>query len=432
MCLAAGQAPPIHQQGSSAFTSELMESLGPRLGSLLRQMDKGNTNALALFWPEAKGKCPIVEPVPGDDRYRRVTFLWRGDAETTRVSLLGGFPSGSISTPLSRFASSDLWYLTEIHPTDARFQYVFHVNGPERIPWNSRAIREVMEQNHPKKDPFNPKEFAGWSYVELPEAPAQPWITEQSAVSRGKVTKTTFKSQSLNAEYPITTYTPPGYDEKGDRCWLMLAFDSGFPMMEVSLNNLLAARKIPSLVVVGVGNISGDSRERDLGGSSEFASFLADELVPWARSTYHVYGDASHTIIGGTSRGGFMAIYCGLHHSSIFGKVLALSPTLIIAPGQSEPNPVWTKEDRGLLSRQFAVRPLLPLEFYTCVGRYETFIPFSMVYEARRLHDVLEAKGYRIDYAEYDGGHAEVCWRGLFANGVMSLTKPISVTKGEQ
>jgi enterochelin esterase family protein len=62
------------------------------------------------------------------------------------------------------------------------------------------------------------------------------------------------------------------------------------------------------------------------------------------------------------------------------------------------------------------------LEFYLDVGRYETTLPFSHLLETRRLRDVLEAKGYRVIYSEFVGGHNEVCWRGSFADGLMSLT----------
>ncbi len=120
------------------------------------------------------------------------------------------------------------------------------------------------------------------------------------------------------------------------------------------------------------------------------------------------------------SLGGFMASFCGLHHSGVFGKVLALSPTLIAAPEQEEPIPAWTEEQPGLLP-PFASSPRLALSCYFAVGRYETFLPFSMVYETRRLRDVLTAKGYPLGYAEWDGGHLEVCWRGQLADGLIWL-----------
>jgi enterochelin esterase-like enzyme len=421
--LAVASGRSLAQDGdSNATESALTESFGPHLAAFLPKLQANDTNAAAAFWQEVNGNCPIVHRGAGDPGHCQVTFIWRGDAQTKRVSLLGGFPSGSLAAPLVRLGSSDVWFRTETHPSDARFQYVFQVNGPEQIPFNSRALMEAMGKSPPRKDPFNAREFQGWSWLELPDAPPQPWIKEQTGILRGKVTKTTFKSFTLKAEYPLSIYTPPGYGEKGNRCWLMVAFDAGFPTMELSLNNLLAAGRIPPLVVVGVGNISGESRQRDLGGSTQFGDFVAGELVPWARTNYDVHADPDRTIVAGMSLGGFMAIFCGLHHSGTFGKVLALSPTLIVAPHQEEAIPVWAKEQPGLLARQFSTRPRLPLSFYFGVGRYETFLPFSMVYEARRLRDVLAAKEYPLTYAEWDGGHMEVCWRGQFADGLMWLT----------
>jgi enterochelin esterase family protein len=193
-------------------------------------------------------------------------------------------------------------------------------------------------------------------------------------------------------------------------------------MMEVTLDNLLAAGKIPPVVVVGVGNLSAQTRDRDLTCSDTFAGFLQSELVPWARKSYRVYRDSSHTIVGGISLGGLMAIYCGLKDSSVFGKVLAQSGSVLIGPGQETARPIWAEEVPGMVAHQFATSPRGQVEFYLEAGRYETYLPFSLLSESRRLRDVLMARGYRVTYSEFVGGHNEVCWRGSFANAVMALT----------
>jgi enterochelin esterase family protein len=409
-------------QGEAARVNEPHGEPSPRLATLAHELEAGNREALAAFWQEMKGKAPLVEPISGDDRHRRITFLWRGDDRTMRVTLLGGLPSANLAKPLTRLGDTDLWCLTETHPTEARFQYVFQVNGPEALPWNWSDLMRVMDQNPPRLDPLNTRRFAGWSYVELPDAPSQPWIKREPDVPWGRVTRQKFKSEILHAEYPLTLYTPPAYDAKGSRCWLMIAFDGGPPMMEVTLDNLLAAGKIPPLVVVGVGNVSSQTRDRDLNGSEAFARFLVNELVPWARKSYRVYADPSHTLVAGISLGGLQAVYCGLKQSGVFGKVVAQSGSFLKAPGQGEPNPVWTQEAPGLLARQFVTSPRLPVEFYLEAGRYEAYLPFSLLAETRRLRDVLEAKGYHVTYAEFVGGHNEVCWRGSFADAVMALT----------
>jgi hypothetical protein len=85
-----------------------------------------------------------VEPIPGDKQHTRVTFLWRGDEKTARVTMLGGLPGANFMKPLARLKGTDLWYLTETYPTEARFGYFFYVNGPEVLPWNFKDLMKVI------------------------------------------------------------------------------------------------------------------------------------------------------------------------------------------------------------------------------------------------------------------------------------------------
>jgi len=406
----------------AASANEPENSLSLRLASLGRELKAGNRQALAAFWKEMDGNAPLVESIDGDQRHRRIAFVWRSSNDTTRVTMMGGLPGANILKPLTRLADTDLWYLTEAHSNEARFQYVFQVNGPETLPMEMSAITTEMQRNPPRSDPLNPREYAGWSYVELPDAPSQPWIRKQADTPAGRKTQEKFKSQILDAEYRLSIYTPPGYESDKRRCWLVIAFDGGFRSMDATLDNLFAAGKIPPLVVVGVQNISQQTRMRDLNCSDEFATFLSKELVPWARKTYRVHDDPSHTIVGGISLGGKMAAYCGLKHSQIFGKVLSQSGSFLTAVREESPTPLWNGEARGMLAAEFIRSPRLPLDFYIEVGRYETTLPFSHLLETRRLRDVLEAKGYRVTYSEFVGGHNEVCWRGSFADAIITLT----------
>src|SRR6267378_1619348 len=95
----------------------------PRLIALARKVKAGNRAALKLFWEEVQGKTPLVEPVPGDDQLRRVTFLWRGGAEAGEVTLDGNLPPDSQDAPLLRLANTDVWFLTVRLPATARFTY---------------------------------------------------------------------------------------------------------------------------------------------------------------------------------------------------------------------------------------------------------------------------------------------------------------------
>ena len=404
---------------TAAGIHDLVSDRSPRLTALAQQA--GSQKAEVDFWGEIGVHAPLVETIAENRNLRRVTFLWRGSNDTTRVAVFGGLPGANLIKPMMRLGGTDVWYLTEIHSSKARFQYAFQINGPEVMPMEYGPMMKAFAENPPRRDPANALAYGGWSYVELPDAPLQPWITKQADVPEGRKSEEKFKSRTLNDEYPLSIYTPPGYEKEHGKSWLMIAFDGGFQMMDVTLDNLMAARKIPPIVVVGVKNIKSLPRKQALDCSDEFAKFLADELVPWARKTYRVYDDPGHTIIGGSSLGGKMAAYCGLKYSGVFGKVLSQSGSFLTAARQESPTPVWNGEPPGMLPAQFLESPRLPLEFYIEVGRYETTLAFSPLLETRRLRDVLRSKGYRVTYAEYDGGHNEVCWRGSFADAVMAL-----------
>ena len=392
----------------------------PRLTRLAREHFQ-NPQALTAFWAEMESKAPLVES-SDDVNTSLVTFLWRGSNDTTHVAVLGGMPAANLLKPLTHLPGTDVWYLTETHSNEARFQYVFQLNGPDAVRMEWRAIMTSVGRYPPKRDPLNPRQFAGWSYVELPAAPPQPWIERHPDVPAGKLTKEKFKSDVLKAEYPLSIYIPPSANQTAEPAWLMIALDGGFKPMETILDNLLAAEKTPPIVVVGVGNLSDQSRQHDLECSDEFLRMLVEEVVPWARKTFHVYSDANHTIITGRSLGGKMSAYCGLKASGVFGKILSQSGSFLTAQREETPMPLWHAEPAGMLAREFAGTAKLPLEFYLEVGRYETTLPFSHLLETRRLRDVLEAKGYRVHYSEFVGGHNEVCWRGSFADGLIALT----------
>src|SRR5262245_19667249 len=64
----------------------------PRLAALAADLGAGKPDVLDKFWAEAKGKSPLVEADPESVSRRRVTFLFRGDAKTQAVGLMGGVP----------------------------------------------------------------------------------------------------------------------------------------------------------------------------------------------------------------------------------------------------------------------------------------------------------------------------------------------------
>ena len=86
----------------------------PRIAALGAAVKGGDPAALARFWREIEGKTPLVEPIEGDAKHVRVTFIWRGTNETKRVLLIGGVPGGDDG--LDHLERTDLWYLSQRIP----------------------------------------------------------------------------------------------------------------------------------------------------------------------------------------------------------------------------------------------------------------------------------------------------------------------------
>ncbi len=172
-------------------------SLKPRT----REYHQQRINALLRSWPELK-QTELRNITKSDCLNWSPTFS-QGRSPTAFNHTVGilrqileiGVESGVRYDNPARFVKrlserSEKPHLPEINQ-------FFQINGPEWIPFESRALAQAMQQSPPSKDPCNPKAFQGWSYLELPDAPAQPWIEEHAGTPKGKVTKTTFKSAIL-------------------------------------------------------------------------------------------------------------------------------------------------------------------------------------------------------------------------------------------
>jgi hypothetical protein len=87
-----------------------------RLLALARDLNAGDRQVTAPFWKEIEGKAPLVESVATNTTHRRVTFLWRGTNDTSRVSIIGGFPGANLAKPMRRLADSDCCWILCVRP----------------------------------------------------------------------------------------------------------------------------------------------------------------------------------------------------------------------------------------------------------------------------------------------------------------------------
>lgn len=379
----------------------------------LWQASQTDAKAMEVFLANRKGMGPIIEAIPGNDAELRVTYLYPADEGTESVVLSGG-PDAStrVGLPMKRFLRTNLFFCSQIVPKDARYSYTITANKMHYAGAHQEvAVPETVS--------------SGRSVVELPGAPPQPYVDPKEGTPRGRIEKTSVKSNTLHEDRTIYVYTPAGYDGKTP-CNLLLVLDGevyGGEATETEiptptiLDNLIDERRISPLVAVLIADMG--KRNRDLTCSRPFAEFMAKELVPWIRSHYRIHSGARHVIVAGSSFGGLCATYCALLHPETFGNVLSQSGSYWVTPDWQSATTRPYPRQTGMLIEAFKRIKRIPVRFYLEVGYFEA--GGWQLASNRNLRDVLLLKGYEVTYAEFSSNHDSVQWRGSLADGLLAL-----------
>lgn len=407
--------------------------LSPRLASLQHALTSGEAGALATFWQEvAEQGAPLIEAIKGDEYHHLVTFLWRERAETFKVVVWGG-PAGldhPENNQLTRLLDTDIWYRTYTVQLDVRGAYSFTVDDTVTAANEDGGdgyLTFLIDPLNPKVSHEDATADGILSLLELPEAPSQPWIVPQPEVKKGQLKLHHLQSQLLNTKRRFWVYTPADYQPSADPYGILLMFDGAryihLASLPTTLDNLIYAGKIAPLVAVLLDHSYWEERNRELACHQPFVDFLTQELMPWVREHYYVTKNPAQTIIGGSSFGGLAAAFVGLRASETFGNVLSQSGSFF---WDKDPEEEFGQE---WIIQQFIAAPHLPLRFSFEVGLKEEWRWMHMVSANRHLRDVLRLKGYEVDYAEFNGYHHFVSWRGSFADRLIALaSKYRSVT----
>jgi enterochelin esterase family protein len=427
--------------------------LSPRLIALQKDLSAGNRAALESFWQEVtKQGTPLVEPTPDKHNFLYVTFLWRGNQETKNVVVITLDQTQLANARffaharMAHLPDSDVWYQTYRLRNDARFSYRISPNDALTLLPDLNPEAQAKRLATLQADPLNPRHYQSrngdTSVVELPKAPPQPWIKRLPGVPTGQVEETTFKSAILNNERQVWVYTPPGYKTTGQPYHLFVTFDGeiyreGVPTPTI-LDNLLARGLLPPVVAVMIGNAPG-ARLRELWYSEQFNECLVKEILPWVKRQYRVTADPKRTVVAGLSLGGGASLFAGFRHPEIFGNVISQSGGNMYRQTREEMFPPFYQgqlfqeeefPESEWLTRQIGMKPKQALRVYLEAGLLEDlewqgklarFAHPSLILATRHLRDVLQAKGYRVFYHEFNGGHETLSWRGTLADGLVAL-----------
>ncbi|MCI4353335.1 MAG: DUF3327 domain-containing protein [Thermoplasmata archaeon] len=404
-----------------------------RLASFRRACRHGGQRTLELNWKRlAQSSLPLVERIRDDPQKWLVTFVWRPADRVTAPSVYT--PVADLSrneTELRPLGCGGVWYRSFSLSRKTRLSYGF---SRQPIPdlsmgmdaWNrymKSVVPDPFNPNHIDfdKDPDDPTDYAlTLSVAELPGAPRQPWARLHGP-SRWTEDCHHIRSRKLRNVRSIWVYLPSGFQPRRVRYNLLVVFDGSTYRNSVPtpriVENLVDTHRIGPTALVLVGNAR-DARTKDLFLNPALADFLARELLPWLRRRYRLSTDASRTVLAGSSLGGLASVDVAFRYPRVFGNVLAQSGSFqAMRSGGGKVSPS--------LMRGFALTPRLPLRFYLDVGTHEGMTgpgsPASLLGSVRHMRDVLQAKGYPVAYAEFEGGHDYVCWRGTLADGIIYL-----------
>ena len=207
-------------------------------------------------------------------------------------------------------------------------------------------------------------------------------ISAQSADS-GRVVVLSHPSTVFGNTRSIRVYLPPGYDSEG-QSYPVFYFNDGFAVFSPrhwnvpgTVDSLIRARTIPSLIVVGIDNAASipgnpvnartseylpwpDATEPEVPSprGAEYPALVVDEVMPFIARQFRVLAGPENTGIGGSSYGGIAALNCVLRRPGTFGMLLLESTPLFLF-------------NRRLLEETRS-STVLPSSVYVGVGTQET------------------------------------------------------------
>jgi enterochelin esterase family protein len=399
----------------------------PRLQAWLASPQPLATEA---FWRElALTGTPLIESQgvtpPLAPNERLMTFLWRSAAHGVR--LLGG-PS-SDHDALHQLGETDIWWRSYRVPDSTRLSYQLAPDVP-RLALSANEQRRAILATA-QQDPLNPRtlpdhpldRFDAASLVELTGAPKSPWTSRRPEVASGQLQTKRLASRHLGNERDIHIYRSAGYRNGAKGQALVVLFDAERYLKHIPLptilDNLVAEQRLPPLAAIFVANPSRDTRAKELPPTPAMASFMADELMPWAHQM-GLQAKPAQTLIAGASYGGLAAAWVALKHPEHFGLVYSQSGSFWWSPSAgADAEPEW-------LTRELANTPRQAVHFHLEAGLFETGragVP-GILEASRHLRDVLTAKGYAPSYREYAAGHDNAHWRTSIGPALIELLRP--------
>jgi predicted alpha/beta superfamily hydrolase len=222
--------------------------------------------------------------------------------------------------------------------------------------------------------------------------------------------------------HDVLVYLPPDYDSQPQRRYPVLYMQDGQNLFDPetsfikgnywrlgeTADDLAEAGAIEPLILVGIYN-AGEKRideytpvvDKRLGGgrADDYGRMIVEDLMPYISAHYRTLPGAENCGMGGSSLGGLVSLYLGLHYPTVFSRLAIMSPS------------VWWR-NREILKTVAALPKKPALRIWLDIGTKESA---RAVPDARALRDSLINKGWQLGedlaYLESEGAqHTESAW----------------------
>ncbi|PWU21637.1 MAG: esterase [Verrucomicrobia bacterium] len=217
----------------------------------------------------------------------------------------------------------------------------------------------------------------------------------------------------------VAVYVPRQYTA-GSVAPFIVGADGPDRLLFTVLDNLIAARKVPPMVAISIGNGSGDAQGSERGleydtMSGRYAEFVEQEVLPLVESKCHVRltkEPEGRATMGGSS-GGSCALSMAWYHPDLYHRVLTYSGTYVNQqwPHNDEtPHGAWEYHEH-LIPRS----PAKPIRIWLEVGDRDLYNPTVMrdnmhdwVLANERMARALADKGYHYQFVfARNAGHVD-------------------------
>src|SRR5579872_7348953 len=207
----------------------------------------------------------------------------------------------------------------------------------------------------------------------------------------------------------VAVYVPKQY-VPGTAAPFIVGADGPDALLFAALDTLIAARRVPAMIAISIGNGGGDAQGSERGleydtMSGRYAEFVETEVLPLVERECHVKltKDPEGRATTGCSSGGSCAMIMAWYHPELYHRVLTYSGTYVNQqwPHSAEtPHGAWEFHERLIKNS-----PVKPLRIWMEVGDRDLFYPNVMrdnmhdwVLANERMAEVLANKGYHYQF----------------------------------